>query len=101
MSVAQRVAEELDVSLGQEVGDSIRVEDCSGPRTLLKYMTDGMLLREAMSDPMLENYQVSNDMMRTTKVETQKPAGGERSGRERGETAAGSHVPVASPRAST
>ena len=59
MSVAQRVAEELDVSLGQEVGYSIRFEDCSGPRTLLKYMTDGMLLREAMSDPMLENYQVS------------------------------------------
>ena len=36
-----------------------RFEDCTGPRTLLKYMTDGMLLREAMSDPMLENYQVS------------------------------------------
>lgn len=56
MSVAQRVSEEMDVSLGQEVGYSIRFEDCSGPRTLLKYMTDGMLLREAMSDPMLENY---------------------------------------------
>ena len=60
MSVAQRVSEEMDVSLGQEVGYSIRFEDCSGPRTLLKYMTDGMLLREAMSDPMLENYQVCN-----------------------------------------
>lgn len=58
MSVAQRVSEEMDVSLGQEVGYSIRFEDCSGPRTLLKYMTDGMLLREAMSDPMLEAYQV-------------------------------------------
>jgi len=58
MSVAKRVAEEMDVGLGQEVGYSIRFEDCSGPRTLLKYMTDGMLLREAMSDPMLENYQV-------------------------------------------
>ena len=44
--------------LGQEVGYSIRFEDCSGPKTCLKYMTDGMLLREAMSDPMLENYQV-------------------------------------------
>jgi pre-mRNA-splicing factor ATP-dependent RNA helicase DHX15/PRP43 len=44
---------------GQEVGYSIRFEDCSGPRTCLKYMTDGMLLREAMSDPMLENYQVT------------------------------------------
>ena len=58
MSVAQRVSEEMDVSLGQEVGYSIRFEDCSGPKTLLKYMTDGMLLREAMSDPMLDNYQV-------------------------------------------
>ena len=58
MSVAQRVSEEMDVSLGQEVGYSIRFEDCSGPRTKLKYMTDGMLLREAMSDPMLENYQI-------------------------------------------
>jgi len=58
MSVAQRVSEEMDCSLGQEVGYSIRFEDCSGPKTLLKYMTDGMLLREAMSDPMLENYQV-------------------------------------------
>ena len=58
MSVAQRVSEEMDVSLGQEVGYSIRFEDCSGPKTLLKYMTDGMLLREAMSDPMLERYQI-------------------------------------------
>ena len=40
---------------------NFRFEDCSGPRTLLKYMTDGMLLREAMSDPMLENYQVTKE----------------------------------------
>lgn len=58
MSVAQRVAEEMDVALGQQVGYSIRFEDCSGPQTVLKYMTDGMLLREAMSDPMLEGYRV-------------------------------------------
>ncbi|XP_070500326.1 putative pre-mRNA-splicing factor ATP-dependent RNA helicase PRP1 [Chironomus tepperi] len=58
MSVAQRVSEEMDVLLGQEVGYSIRFEDCSSPKTVLKYLTDGMLLREAMSDPMLENYQV-------------------------------------------
>uniref|UniRef100_A0A1B0GNJ7 RNA helicase n=1 Tax=Phlebotomus papatasi TaxID=29031 RepID=A0A1B0GNJ7_PHLPP len=58
MSVAQRVSEEMDVVLGQEVGYSIRFEDCSSPRTILKYMTDGMLLREGMSDPMLETYQV-------------------------------------------
>lgn len=58
MSVAQRVSEEMDVLLGQEVGYSIRFEDCSSPKTVLKYLTDGMLLREAMSDPMLESYQV-------------------------------------------
>lgn len=58
MSVAQRVSEEMDVCLGQEVGYCIRFEDCSSAKTVLKYMTDGMLLREGMSDPMLETYQV-------------------------------------------
>ncbi|BFY97340.1 hypothetical protein BsWGS_00380 [Bradybaena similaris] len=56
MSVAQRVSEEMDVRLGQEVGYSIRFEDCTSQKTVLKYMTDGMLLREAMSDPLLEAY---------------------------------------------
>ena len=36
MSVAQRVADEMDVVLGQEVGYSIRFEDCSSSRTALK-----------------------------------------------------------------
>ncbi|XP_031647938.1 ATP-dependent RNA helicase DHX15 isoform X4 [Oncorhynchus kisutch] len=58
MSVAQRVADEMDVKLGQEVGYSIRFEDCSSAKTFLKYMTDGMLLREAMNDPLLERYGV-------------------------------------------
>lgn len=58
MSVASRVAEEMDVNLGEEVGYTIRFEDNSSPNTLLKYMTDGMLLREAMRDPKLEQYSV-------------------------------------------
>ncbi|XP_039264901.1 putative pre-mRNA-splicing factor ATP-dependent RNA helicase PRP1 [Styela clava] len=58
MSVAQRVSEEMDVMIGQEVGYSIRFEDCSSQRTILKYMTDGMLLREAMADPLMERYNV-------------------------------------------
>ena len=56
MSVAQRVANEMDVTLGEEVGYSIRFEDVTGPNTILKYMTDGMLLREAMHDHDLTRY---------------------------------------------
>jgi pre-mRNA-splicing factor ATP-dependent RNA helicase DHX15/PRP43 len=44
--------------LGQEVGYTIRFEDKSSPKTVLKYLTDGMLLRESMSDPMLSRYGV-------------------------------------------
>jgi pre-mRNA-splicing factor ATP-dependent RNA helicase DHX15/PRP43 len=58
MSVAQRVAEEMDVTLGEQVGYNIRFEDMTGPNTQLKYCTDGMLLREAMTDPLLERYAV-------------------------------------------
>jgi len=46
MSVAKRVAEEMDVALGEEVGYSIRFEEKTSNKTILKYMTDGMLLRE-------------------------------------------------------
>mmetsp|Transcript_2018 Transcript_2018/g.4549 ORF Transcript_2018/g.4549 Transcript_2018/m.4549 type:complete len:719 (-) Transcript_2018:172-2328(-) len=58
MSVARRVAEEMDVKLGQEVGYTIRFEDETCDLTQLKYMTDGMLLREAMLDPTLDRYSV-------------------------------------------
>lgn len=56
MSVAQRVANELDVPLGDEVGYSIRFEDKTSSKTILKYMTDGMLLREAMHDHEMSRY---------------------------------------------
>ncbi|KAI1736406.1 P-loop containing nucleoside triphosphate hydrolase protein [Xylaria scruposa] len=56
MSVAQRVADELDVNLGEEVGYSIRFEDKTSSKTILKYMTDGMLLREAMHDHNMSRY---------------------------------------------
>lgn len=58
MSVAKRVSEEMDVMLGQEVGYTIRFEDKTSPRTVLKYLTDGMLLRESMHDPLLSKYGV-------------------------------------------
>eukprot|EP00928_Gymnodinium_smaydae_P072633 TRINITY_DN55969_c0_g1_i1.p1 TRINITY_DN55969_c0_g1~~TRINITY_DN55969_c0_g1_i1.p1 ORF type:complete len:723 (-),score=146.68 TRINITY_DN55969_c0_g1_i1:118-2286(-) len=58
MSVSQRVADELDVQLGTYVGYSIRFEDKTSSDTILKFMTDGMLLREAMTDPLLSKYSV-------------------------------------------
>jgi pre-mRNA-splicing factor ATP-dependent RNA helicase DHX15/PRP43 len=57
-SVAQRVADELDVRLGEEVGYTIRFDNNCNNKTVLKYMTDGMLLREAMADPQLSRYSV-------------------------------------------
>ncbi|PHH86475.1 hypothetical protein CDD83_10196 [Cordyceps sp. RAO-2017] len=56
MSVAARVAEEVGVKVGNEVGYSIRFEDCTSDKTMLKYMTDGMLLREFMTEPDLAGY---------------------------------------------
>lgn len=56
MSVAARVAEERGSKLGGEVGYSIRFEDCTSEKTELKYMTDGMLLREFLTEPDLGSY---------------------------------------------
>ncbi|KAI5080413.1 hypothetical protein GOP47_0003596 [Adiantum capillus-veneris] len=58
VTVAARVAEEMGVDLGQEVGYSIRFEDKTSAATEIKYLTDGMLLREALLDPLLHNYSV-------------------------------------------
>ncbi|GJS34756.1 pre-mRNA-splicing factor ATP-dependent RNA helicase DEAH1-like protein isoform X1 [Tanacetum coccineum] len=58
MSVAARVAQEMGVKLGHEVGYSIRFEDCTSDKTVLKYMTDGMLLREFLGEPDLSSYSV-------------------------------------------
>ncbi|CAB3398143.1 unnamed protein product [Caenorhabditis bovis] len=56
MSVAKRVAEEYGCKLGTEVGYTIRFEDCTSQDTIIKYMTDGMLLRECLIDPDLSAY---------------------------------------------
>ncbi|CAL8104539.1 unnamed protein product [Calicophoron daubneyi] len=57
-SVATRVAQEYGCGLGQEVGFSIRFEDCTGSGTIIKYMTDGKLLGECLEDPNLQQYSV-------------------------------------------
>ena len=58
MSVAARVATEYGCTLGAQVGYTIRFENVTDESTQLKYMTDGMLLREAMMDPLLTKYSV-------------------------------------------
>ncbi|XP_055813958.1 probable pre-mRNA-splicing factor ATP-dependent RNA helicase DEAH9 isoform X2 [Solanum dulcamara] len=58
-AVATRVAEEMDVKLGEEVGYTIRFEDITNEElTRVKFLTDGVLLREMMDDPLLSKYSV-------------------------------------------
>ncbi|KAL4325885.1 hypothetical protein GQ457_11G011660 [Hibiscus cannabinus] len=58
MSVAKRVSEEMETELGDKVGYAIRFEDVTGPNTVIKYMTDGVLLRETLKDADLDKYRV-------------------------------------------
>eukprot|EP00122_Pirum_gemmata_P003332 Pgem_evm1s3011 len=53
ITVAQRVAKEQGAVLGKEVGYTVRFQDCTSNKTKIKYLTDGMLLREAIADPLL------------------------------------------------
>jgi pre-mRNA-splicing factor ATP-dependent RNA helicase DHX38/PRP16 len=71
MSVAKRVSQEVASGviekgnaltkkdeLGGTIGYAIRFEDCTSEHTLIKYMTDGVLLRESLNDPDLNKYSV-------------------------------------------
>lgn len=58
ISVAKRVAEEYPCKLGDEVGYSVRFDDVTSEKTVIKYMTDGMLLRECLADPDVRAYSV-------------------------------------------
>ncbi|KAG8762338.1 DEAH-box RNA helicase prp16 [Ceratobasidium sp. 423] len=58
MSVAKRVSEEMEVALGSTVGYAIRFEDCTSKDTKIKYMTDGVLLRESLNEGDLDRYSV-------------------------------------------
>ena len=55
-SVANRVAEELGTGIGDQVGFQVRFTDKVSDRTLVKFMTDGILLAETQGDPWLSNY---------------------------------------------
>ena len=56
LSISQRIAEELNVAWGREVGCKIRFDDRSGNDTYIKLMTDGILLAETQGDPTLAEY---------------------------------------------
>lgn len=58
MSVAKRVAEEMECKLGSTVGYAIRFEDCTSAETKIKYMTDGVLQRESLNEGDLDRYSV-------------------------------------------
>ncbi|KAH9964577.1 P-loop containing nucleoside triphosphate hydrolase protein [Russula dissimulans] len=58
MSVAKRVSEEMECKLGGLVGYAIRFEDCTSAQTKIKYMTDGVLLRESLNEGDLDRYSV-------------------------------------------
>ncbi|KAK3560665.1 hypothetical protein QTP86_014516 [Hemibagrus guttatus] len=58
ITVAQRVSQEMAVGLGHQVGYQVRFDDCTTKDTLIKYMTDGCMLREILTDSSLEQYSV-------------------------------------------
>lgn len=58
VSLAKRVADEMFTKLGDIVGYKIRFDDTTTSNTKIKFMTDGILLREAITDPYLSNYSV-------------------------------------------
>lgn len=58
ISVAHRVADELECRVGEVVGYQVRFENCTSDSTKIKYMTDGCLLREFLVDPTLSKYSI-------------------------------------------
>ena len=58
MSIAKRVSQEMEVELGAQVGYTVRFDDKTSNDTLIKYATDGLLLKEATTDHTLKKYQI-------------------------------------------
>ncbi|EDV99052.1 ATP-dependent RNA helicase DHX33 [Drosophila grimshawi] len=56
ITIAKRVAQELATGIGETVGYTVRFEDATTERTRIRYMTDGILLREAIGDRLLRKY---------------------------------------------
>lgn len=58
IGVASRIAFEEGTALGDDIGYAIRFDDCTSPDTTIKVMTDGILLQEVRSDPLLSRYDI-------------------------------------------
>ncbi|KAJ7202848.1 P-loop containing nucleoside triphosphate hydrolase protein [Mycena pura] len=58
MTLAARVAKEQGTTVGQSIGYAVRFDERAGPETRVKYMTDGMITRELLGDPLLSRYAV-------------------------------------------
>lgn len=56
VTLSQRVSQEMGVKLGELVGYNIRFDDMTSNKTRIKFLTDGMLVREAQIDPLLKSY---------------------------------------------
>src|SRR5947209_1141733 len=56
LSISRRVAEELGVEWGRAVGCKVRFQDQTAAATVIKFVTDGMLLAELQADPLLREY---------------------------------------------
>jgi len=56
ITIAKRVAQELSSNIGETVGYTVRFEDTTTERTRIRYLTDGILLREAIGDRLLRKY---------------------------------------------
>ena len=66
LSISRRIAEELNVAWGREVGCKIRFDDRSSAQTYVKMITDGILLAETQGDPNLANTMPSSSTKRTS-----------------------------------
>ena len=58
MSIANRVAEEMGCALGSRVGYSVRFDECRSAETSILFLTDGLLMRELILDPLLSRYSI-------------------------------------------
>ncbi|KAI5167416.1 pre-mRNA-splicing factor ATP-dependent RNA helicase DHX15/PRP43 [Nematocida sp. AWRm79] len=56
ISIAKRVSEEMHATLGKLVGYSVRFEECTSDSTMIKYVTDGTLIRDFINDPSISQY---------------------------------------------